>query len=526
MKRITKRMLALSALMAMAATTTAAFADANPYQYYKTTMDRDSLVVVVEEPSDVSNNSILAVQPPAASIDNRGRWLWCSDATDKTCDFNNTSLDLYARQLLPNCSENMDEICIESLEVAAPNEDYKEAKFIRTAVGGIRYPAVKSMNLHAASTPSLYKAENAPNEAGTTTYAVTMKMEQWWDHGAKKFNNGPIIANVSPYKEVAGNYKGTFFDKTAKPEEAYGGGGSANACVWADDGICGQAQDFVPGTRARVKFHIPSDVGGWFSGRLKDPEISINKLSATANTVTIGAESVTVPRLALVRKRADLSDREKNFNLGQWGIDTGQALGLRAFDREVSDFIDLYRPMLKDTAAGTNSYWNMQSATAGRGSDCLTDTSKVLGIVTTNAMGYSGDSPTFSKGMLDYKVAGLHWMPDGKTEVEGSYDFIMRSETARCLYGFSKAPISARVSVTSATGENKVATTIVKETKDGWLKLAAYGFTFSSPTISVKLSQSGAATAAKKTTITCAKGKLTKKVTAVGPKCPSGYKKK
>ena len=30
----------------------------------------------------------------------------------------------------------------------------------------------------------------------------------------------------------------------------------------------------------------------------------------------------------------------------------------------------------------------------------------------------------------------------------------------------------------------------------------------------------------KKTTITCVKGKLTKKVTAVNPKCPSGYKKK
>ena len=31
---------------------------------------------------------------------------------------------------------------------------------------------------------------------------------------------------------------------------------------------------------------------------------------------------------------------------------------------------------------------------------------------------------------------------------------------------------------------------------------------------------------AKKSTITCIKGKLIKKVTAVNPKCPSGYKKK
>jgi len=34
------------------------------------------------------------------------------------------------------------------------------------------------------------------------------------------------------------------------------------------------------------------------------------------------------------------------------------------------------------------------------------------------------------------------------------------------------------------------------------------------------------AAASKKTTITCVKGKLTKKVTAVNPKCPAGYKKR
>jgi hypothetical protein len=59
--------------------------------------------------------------------------------------------------------------------------------------------------------------------------------------------------------------------------------------------------------------------------------------------------------------------------------------------------------------------------------------------------------------------------------------------------------------------------------------MAAYGFTFSSPTISVKLSQTAAPVAAKKITITCVSTKnkkLTKKVTAVGPKCPAGYKKK
>jgi hypothetical protein len=71
--------------------------------------------------------------------------------------------------------------------------------------------------------------------------------------------------------------------------------------------------------------------------------------------------------------------------------------------------------------------------------------------------------------------------------------------------------------------------------------MTAGGFTFSTPSIKVKLSQEVTTPAAaatpspsasakpvtpKKTTITCVKGKTTKKVTAIKPTCPTGYKKK
>jgi hypothetical protein len=70
--------------------------------------------------------------------------------------------------------------------------------------------------------------------------------------------------------------------------------------------------------------------------------------------------------------------------------------------------------------------------------------------------------------------------------------------------------------------------------------MTAGGFTFSTPSIKVKLSQEAPATSAapaatpapaakpvaKKTTIACVKGKTTKKVTAIKPTCPTGYKKK
>jgi len=52
--------------------------------------------------------------------------------------------------------------------------------------------------------------------------------------------------------------------------------------------------------------------------------------------------------------------------------------------------------------------------------------------------------------------------------------------------------------------------------------MGAYGFGFSSPTIKMKITQAGSA----KVTITCVKGKTSKKVTAAKPVCPVGFKKK
>jgi hypothetical protein len=167
------------------------------------------------------------------------------------------------------------------------------------------------------------------------------------------------------------------------------------------------------------------------------------------------------------------------------------------------------------------------------------------GVIGTNAVVYSDGPPKFDKAeqSLNYTVGASHL--DSKGELfKGYYQLNLRSDVARCLYGFGTAPIQAKIEVSSSDGTPSVATTIINES-EGWLKMTAAGFTFSTPQIKVKLSQevsvptpsasptptpSPVATvkpvAAKKKTITCIKGKTSKKVTAVNPKCPTGYKKK
>ncbi len=103
----------------------------------------------------------------------------------------------------------------------------------------------------------------------------------------------------------------------------------------------------------------------------------------------------------------------------------------------------------------------------------------------------------------------------------------MNAEVARCIYGFGTAPISAKIEIASEDGSPSVAVTTLNQ-KDGWLRLSANGFHYSTPQIKVKLIEEKVAVAPtpKLTkTISCVKGKLVKKVTALKPSCPKGYKK-
>ena len=162
---------------------------------------------------------------------------------------------------------------------------------------------------------------------------------------------------------------------------------------------------------------------------------------------------------------------------------------------------------------------------------CFNSGSGIKGIVTTNSTTYSEGPPTFSEGFLNYKVASAHFNPDG-TEFKGTYNLVIRSDVARCLYKFSSAPLSASIQVVTDNGEPSVSTTLFGE-RNGWVELAAYNFEFSSPTVRVKLEQEASVgnklsptVSVKKSSITCLKGKSVKKVTAQKPKCPTGYKKR
>jgi hypothetical protein len=217
------------------------------------------------------------------------------------------------------------------------------------------------------------------------------------------------------------------------------------------------------------------------------------------------------------------------------------------------DLTSMFLPLIKDKSTGTGDYWSIrtldmwnESSSAQTIQSCSEKSSSVSGIVTTNSMVYNAGPPTYNSetGSLDYRVLSPHYDDKGGENI-GTYDLLLNSKVARCIYGFSDAPVKAEIEILGSDGTNKVATTVIGE-KNGMLFMSANGFTYSEPTVRIKLTQESPAPtpipsvtpaptqtpvsvitppATKKVSITCVKGSKFKKVTGTRPKCPKGFKK-
>ena len=436
-------------------------------------VSQDQLLILVSEGGrPAETNSQLSIQPPGVGEgETRGEWIQCDNTDDPVCATNDPKKDLLGWSVLPHCSIAASSFCLESVQFGSAEVPMAPATYLGAATPGLygqTVPGDSRRNYIEGGTVSLFEAPGISHAGATANYAVAVRLSQHFDYNQRKYVTTDMTASVVPY------VNGTTGD---------------SHCAFRDGDNCMAGVDFSPSTRVSLKFRIPTTIGGWFSGRMKAPDLSVASFAPGVNTVTISAEPASVAAMTLVRDRKSLTSKETMWfnNNGWWGFKGSAATGAVPWQEGVFEFIDFYRPLVGDTSAGSDTVWNMSTRGSGGGSICLADKSKVLGIVTTNALGYSGESPEFRRGFLNYKVGGLHYQPDGTTLVQGSYDLVMRSETARCLYGFSNAPLSATVSVTGG-GSKNIATTVVSE-KNGWLKMAAYGFTFSNKTIKVKITK-------------------------------------
>lgn len=506
-----------------------------------------------------SLSAIRGYKPLAPGKVGQGDHPLCSSATDPHCA---DSTNILADLVVPPCYRATDRFCIEGLEIGIEGQSVQPASLSREMKSGAT-PADTKLGLPAGGSASLWSAP-LKHQGGTGEYAVVVTGSYSKSKDAAEFSAFRFQAHVYPVTQKSGKYCSyeiyeviDQFGEQNTSSRLTGNDCTSPAygeCILTEAGFCIQPAELQPNTRVALSLRMDNKVTGWIFGRMKDVAMKTTALDPKHNLLRVEATSLNLMSAKAWVKKADA----KNYSLLWENITTKWFLIKKEFDdwlassgsswgdmNPVGSFeqFAMWEPLLKPEAKD-NWRWNFAASNynIANSDTCLDKVGrdKIVGLVTTNAPIYDGGAPRFVDGFLQYKVAGLHRNADDSL-FKGTYDMVIRSDFARCLYGFSSAPLSATVSIIAADGSTQnVATENVNE-RDGWIYLIARNFTFSSPTMKVKLQQDQPASAvkpavapkptsapkpvAKKVTITCVKGKTIKRVTAVKPTCPSGFRR-
>lgn len=487
----------------------------------------------------------------STDIDQR---LSCSSWDDPSCS---KADQLLGELIMRPCEGSADRGCIESVALGSsksnslanmkelkllaesPSKEIPRYRFNGTSEGSV-------FNVPSGGGVSVWESD-AKDGTGTPQRFMAHVLTRYsvFCGDLKLFVGDFTIAGDRPCAIGTIEFKGSIIPVTLKEK-------SGGCSFFALQDKCIEPSNYSGDERVSLTLRQDKNRTGWLFGRMSESNFGLTTLDAAFNKVTIEGNVVFVPALKAVVEKSEISRFPKlekflkaRFN-GQNGAITYQQFlndPRTVIDRQIYDaweIFDAFEENLKPikTSASNNGIyaspatnsilWNFASAVYD-GSNlhpCSADKSKLHGLVVTNAPLYASGPPIFEAGSLDYKVAGAHLNEDGSL-FKGQYTFIVRSDTARCYYGFSSAPVEARVSVVSSAGAAQVATTVVNE-KDGFLTLAANGFTFSSPTIRVSLTQQKPTSPGNKVSITCKKGKKIVKLSFASTKnakCPKGYSK-
>lgn len=430
-----------------------------------------------------------------------------------------------------------------------------------------------AINLPTGGAPTIWQIPGAEHSGGGSSYIVQaytssfLKKEPNQNIAGEKFVMHSMTVNVSPVTLIDGRYVRQIAQDSTETAPGANVGVRHDSvdewryCAMIDTGSCAKRQPFPKGYTFGVKIRLQQKLSGWLHGRIFNPDVSISTDSREGQIIEVSASPVSVPVVGEWYRWENLTPEIQKYILdgkvqGGQGRHESKSISTGNFQEIIStsgqssmETLALWIPQIKDKASATQSTWTFYTLPQWEltnANTCIKSADDLVGFVTTNAAAYSAGPPAFNSELksLDYKVMAPHYTAKGEV-FRGTYDLKIRGSIARCIYGFNESPIQASISIVADDGTMQVATQSVSE-KDGWLSLSANGFTYSSPTISAKLTQkapepvlvtqtqtptptpSPAVTTkpvAKKMTITCKKGKTTKKITAPKPTCPTGFKK-
>ena len=474
---------------------------------------------------------------------------------DPACAPASSTLQVY--NYLPLCADEKVLDCIESVTwIKSDGTEVKGAfKESRGTVDpDFTFSRQEKFNVGASITPQIFTFAGLSHSKGSS-YAVTGHVTQAIANGSPSAPK--IVASIAPvYSENV-----DVDDKEARTE-----------CfnVNANDVKCWKFASSDPGTTFKLNMKLLAKPQGWISGRVTAPKVVIGASDASKRfDVSISGSNLSIP---ILTKRYDYSDSNER---SAWEKIATAVVTQYPWDK-VSDvangeLISVYGPNTFNTfnklvaidrladgkPSGVGKEYDVADRLAQVWRVVLDPTnapsgvngcaaSDFQGFVSSNAMTYGTALPKYDGTTMSYDVASPHYNPGGKDydadAFKGRYDLLLTESYAKCVWNLKDGipTVSVEVQKTDGTLDNSVKVTGGLNASSGLYEFSAIGFTFSSPKIKIKLSApptkdgtptvTQAAPAAKPKaslkSISCVKGKITKKVTGISPKCPAGFKKK
>jgi hypothetical protein len=376
------------------------------------------------------------------------------------------------------CEAASQVFCVESLSVERGGKSEAaifEKQLVSTELEGVpNTPIPKSIG------SSLWRL---PGESGTTDhFIVSARIDGQFLEKSRKFASNATLFQAS-------------IDQVEnKPTNPISRLDYQSCLIWiASSDECFPVLNMPLDRTLILKVRLPKFLGGWYFSRVAGLQSKVDSSFSDYNLWTfagtpslLSAISYAYPPAGnegLTAKIYRIYESDSS-NVRRWD---GLSHNVSGWFGGANDVVSALQPVLSDRATADYTRWSIASYNYYQSNKCFEGFDKIHGFVSTNAMAYSPQPPEFKDGFFSYKVSNLHRHASGQV-VNGYFTFVIDSETARCLYGFSNAPISAKVTVVGELGAEQVSTTIVSE-RDGWLTLTASGFTYSEKEIQIRLSQ-------------------------------------
>lgn len=418
----------------------------------------------------------------------------CASLDDSACA--NQSVRTYS--ILPRCETDAQKDCVESLGATTSQGAVSDGVFSRyfPESGLADFEGSPGRNIPTGAAPSIFTLPGVSHNDGNEYMVIASVNGVSPVDGVQTPSTITIHASVYPVKVLAGNFK-----RNSPLENGFGvSHGSFDKwgnCASIAEGFCAARQDFPANTKFSLSLRLSTPPKGWLHGRIFSPTVTYEPAGASTR-LKVDATPVQVAAVATWGKYSELPEAAKRGAMNC--SDTSNCGQMNPQSSGAHFSVEAWRSVYGDQASWVRGQWMYQTLSEYEmvGSSlaaCTSGPAKFDGFITTNATGYAAGPPVFDPvgKTLSYVVAAPHTNAEGGFIV-GTYDLMMRSDLAACLYGGNVSDIVASVAIVYDNATSTTTEVKTDVTNDGtWFKVSASGFHYSMPTIKTTLaSKSGA----------------------------------